>query len=330
MNPTLKKTLFWIAKLAFTAAIVAYILRTAPVHEIWEALQGARFFYMLPAIGALLVSRVLMGCRMKRVTDHQGMTLTIPQLVGISLTSTFYGTFLPGSLGGGLVRWYRLSAKDQKRSAALAAIAFDRLADTTATIALGLVCWLASAQARQRPVIGVIFAAGLAACSVLYLAAFHAKGSSLARRVIGKLPNGFIRTKALNLLGAAGSYHELGLKGLLVVFGISIAIQLTGSLSFALGAQTLAIRLPFMDFAWMRSFSVLIGMIPITVAGLGVREGVFITLMVPYGIDAAQVVALAVVRMAISLIIASLGGLLELKETFFPTRAASSRSCASV
>jgi glycosyltransferase 2 family protein len=182
MNSTLKKALVWIAKLALTAAIVAYILRTAPVHEIWEALQGARFFYMLPAIFALLVSRVLMGFRMKRVTDHQGMTLTIPQLVGISLTSTFYGTFLPGSLGGGLVRWYRLSRQDQKRSAALAAIGFDRLADMSATMGLGLVCWLASAQARQSPVIGMLFAGAWIACVLIYLGAFHAKGSVLFGR----------------------------------------------------------------------------------------------------------------------------------------------------
>jgi uncharacterized membrane protein YbhN (UPF0104 family) len=103
-EPIFKKAGVWFAKIALTAALVAYILRTAPIAEIVEALQDARFFYMLPAILALLVSRVLMGCRMKRVTDHQGMSLTIPQLVGISLTSTFYGTFLPGSLGGSLVR----------------------------------------------------------------------------------------------------------------------------------------------------------------------------------------------------------------------------------
>jgi glycosyltransferase 2 family protein len=132
------------------------------------------------------------------------------------------------------------------------------------------------------------------------------------------------------LLGAAGSYHKLGVKGLLTVLGISLAIQISGSLSFMIAANTVAIHLPFTDFAWMRSFGVLVGLLPITVAGLGVREGALLTAMVPYGIEPAQVVAFSVVRLAITLIIASLGGLLELKESFFPSAQAASRPCASV
>jgi len=166
-----------------------------------------------------------------------------------------------------------------------------------------------SAQARERPAIGAFFAAGLLACSVLYLGAFHAKGSSLALRVIRKLPvPGFIRSKVLKLMEAGGSYHKLGMNGLLAVFGISLAIQVTGSLSFAMAANALAIHLPFVDFAWMRSFGVLIRMLPLTVAGLGVREGALLAAMVPYGIDPAQAVAFSVVWMAISLIIAGFGG----------------------
>ena len=71
---------------------------------------------------------------------------------------------------------------------------------------------------------------------------------------------------------------------------------------------------------WMRSFGMLVGMLPLTIAGLGVREGALLTVMVPYGINPSGVVAFSLVRMAISLIIAGLGGVLELFEVFFPKR----------
>ncbi len=308
MNQTLKGIGIWTAKIVVTVLFLAYILRTVPLPLVVQALRGANISYVLLALAALLVSRVLMGCRMKQITNHQGMSLTVPQLVGISLTSTFYGTFLPGSLGGGLIRWYRLSRQDRKPGAALAAIAFDRLLDTSASTVLGLVCWLLSVSGRSRLPVGMVLLASFLVCAAVFWLAFHAKISVK-------------KVKKLNsLLEAAQNYRTFPKRSLASVFSLSLAIQLTGTVSFAFAAQALDIQLPFADFAWIRTFAILAAMLPITVAGLGVREGVALALMGPYGIDPAQIVAFSVVRLANSLVIAGLGGLVELKEAFSPNR----------
>ena len=324
MSRSLKGIGAWTAKIAVTMLLLGYVLRTVPLPSITQALRGANVFYVLLALAALLMSRILMGCRMKGITDHQGMSLTIPQLIAISLTSTFYGTFLPGSLGGGLIRWHRLSRKDQKPSAALAAIAFDRLIDTLAAAAIGFACWLLSASGRLRLPVGAALLASFLGCVGLYLAVFHAKGSTFASRAVragAKLPvPPFLRKKLSSLFESTRNYHTLPVGALLSLFGLSLVIHLVGTLSFSFTARALAIHLAFVDFAWIRAFAILAAMLPVTVAGLGVREGAALALMGPYGISTASIVAFSVVRLMTSLVIAGIGGLVELKGVFFPTR----------
>ena len=324
MNQALKGIGIWAAKIALTTLLLGYVLRTVPLPSITQALRSANVFYVLLALAALLMSRILMGCRMKRITDHQAMSLTIPQLIAISLTSTFYGTLLPGSLGGGLVRWHRLSRKDRKPSAALAAIAFDRLMDTLAAAAVGFACWLLSASGRLRLPVGAVLLASILGCAALYLAVFHAKGSAFASRAVragAKLPvPPFLQKKLSSLFESTRNYHTLPAGALLSSFGLSLVIHLVGTLSFSLAAQAMTIHLSFVDFAWIRAFAILAAMLPVTVAGLGVREGAALALMGPYGISAASIVAFSVVRLMNSLVIAGVGGMVELKSVFFPTR----------
>ena len=322
MSRSLKRIGTWTVKIAVTILLVGYILHTVPLPSIARALRGADAFYILLALAALLVSRILMGCRMKSITDHQAMSLTIPQLIGISLVSTFYGTFLPGSLGGGLIRWHRLSRKDQKPSAALAAIAFDRLMDTLAVAAIGFACWLLSASGRLRLPVGAVLLVSFLGCAGLYLAVFHPTGSAFASRVVragAKLPvPAFLRRKLSSLFESTRNYHTLPAGTFLLSFGLSLAIHLTGTLSFSLAARAMAIHLSFVDFVWIRAFAILAAMLPVTVGGLGVREGAALALMGPYGISAASIVAFTVVRLANSLAIAGLGGVVEMAEAFGP------------
>jgi hypothetical protein len=146
------------AKYVFTALLVWWILRTVPLAHIVEAIRNSHTQDVLAGILALVVARPIMALRMKRITDQQGLSLTVPQLIEISLVSTFYGTFLPGSLSGGLIRWHRIASQDQKPTAALTAIAFDRLMDTITAVTFGLVCWIASAPERNFVGLGLVTA----------------------------------------------------------------------------------------------------------------------------------------------------------------------------
>jgi uncharacterized protein (TIRG00374 family) len=321
------------AKYVFTALLVWWILRTVPLAHIVEAIRNSHTQDVLAGILALVVARPIMALRMKRITDQQGLSLTVPQLIEISLVSTFYGAFLPGSLSGGLIRWHRIASQDQKPTAALTAIAFDRLMDTITAVTFGLVCWIASAPERNFVGLGLVTA--FLGVTAVYLIAFHPGGSHATFTSVGKriqpLIPAFARRKLELLSKAASHYHTIRGRSLAVVFALSMAVHVLGTLSFAFLARSLGMEIPFMELAWIRICAMLIGMVPFTIGGLGMQEGALLILFRPYGYPAPAIVALSFMKLVSNFLVASLGGMLELQQLFTAGRqpAATRRPCES-
>jgi uncharacterized membrane protein YbhN (UPF0104 family) len=64
--------------------------------------------------------------------------------------------------------------------------------------------------------------------------------------------------------------------------------------------------------AWTRAAAVLIAVLPISISGLGVREGAMVVLLAPYGIAAADALAYALLAFATTILaVGLLGSLLE-------------------
>jgi uncharacterized membrane protein YbhN (UPF0104 family) len=90
-------------------------------------------------------------------------------------------------------------------------------------------------------------------------------------------------------------------------------VQLTGSVGFFIWAQALGSPVGLAEVTWARACYTLVLLLPITFAGLGAREGVLILLLRPYGVTAADAVALSFIQLGGTFILALLGGIFEFR-----------------
>jgi uncharacterized protein (TIRG00374 family) len=317
----------WWLKAGVAGGLLYLIIRSIPLADVARSLRSARMPEVAAAIALLGATRALNGCRMKQLTDEQGMGLSTLQIMEIGMASSFYGFVLPGSLSGGLIRWYRLGRQGKKPAGALAAIAFDRWMETIALAAVGLACWALSPIAHTRALIGLILLAATAALIGLYVAAFQQHGARVLqpfRRFLWSLIPGLAREQIGRGCEAAAQYHALPPTALVALLGLSVAAQLAGAASLLLLARSLNISLPFVDVCWIRSCMLLLAMLPITVAGLGLREGSLLVFLAPYGVSGAEAIALSVLTLAAGLVLIGVGGLLELRRLLQPQRAQAS------
>jgi len=311
----------WLLKAGIAGGLLYLIFRIIPLADVMRSLRSARMPEVIGSIVLFGMARALSGYRMKRLTDAQGMGLSTLQIMEIGAASSFYGFVLPGSLSGGLIRWYRLGRQGKKPAGAIAAIAFDRWADTIALAAVGLACWALSATARPRALIGCILLAATISLTGLYVTVFQRRGTRVFqpfRRFPWSLIPGVVQEKIRRVRDAVAQYHALPPAALIALLALSIAAQLMGTASMLLLARSLNVSLPFADFGWIRSCMLLLAMLPITVAGLGVREGSLLVFLAPYGVSGAQTMALAVLKLAVSLVLVGVGGLLELRRLLWP------------
>ena len=103
------------------------------------------------------------------------------------------------------------------------------------------------------------------------------------------------------------------------IYGLNLIKHLLGILSFYLFALSLGMDLSIVSVGWVRSFIVIISVIPISISGFGIREGSLIYLLQPYSVSAPEAVALSLLFFSKSLIVGVIGGLLEAKTLIFPS-----------
>lgn len=127
------------------------------------------------------------------------------------------------------------------------------------------------------------------------------------------------RKKINNLFISLKQYQDLTFCSLAFIFTLSIMTQLLGILIYYLLAISLGINIPFIRMGWIRSAVVMITMVPVSISGLGVREGALLFLLNPYGVVGEESLALSFLIFGITLLlIGALGGFIEGRRLLLP------------
>lgn len=323
MNPEAKRTLTRVLTVAGAVGLLLLIFRVVPFADVMRSIRSAEPAKLAIGFVLLFVARILAAYRMKLLTDEQDLRLTMPEIFEIGTTSTFYGLILPGTLSGGLVRWYKL-ARQGNAVGALASLTWDRLADTVAVGIVGILGWWLSEPTGAHALVGPGLLGVSLGLVALYLAGFSELVGNVVLQPIDAAarrlrPGGWLRGKLEAVGVAARSYHGLGAVFPTKVAVYSLAVQLVGSVGFYVWAQALGSPVGLAEVTWARACYTLVLLLPITFAGLGAREGVLILLLKPYGVTGADAVALSFIQLGGTMILAILGGLYEFR-TFWRRR----------
>ena len=90
---------------------------------------------------------------------------------------------------------------------------------------------------------------------------------------------------------AAAGFQGLRSLTVLKMTGVFAVYQLLGITSFYLLARAVPLDISFGNVGWIRTYVLLITTLPISILGLGVREGALIFMLQVYGVTPAAAVA---------------------------------------
>lgn len=323
----IRKSLLWILRLSITFGILYYIFTIVPFLEVIKSLISAKVSYMAAAFFTAFLMHYITAYRMKQLTDRQGISLSVLQILEIDLITNFYGLFLPGHLTGGAIRWYKLASPDNKWGEALASMGFNRLIDTLILVLLGILFWSLDIAPVSNDFIGFGMITILVGLVALYFIFFSNTVSPPLWKKVGKINFTMIprllQDRMGRLLISMSQYHNLPQRSLIQILGLSLGRHLLGTFSFYFFALSLGIDISFTSAGWVRSVTLILTMLPISFSGLGIREGVLIVLLQPYGVQATHAVALSFLSLGRRIIVAGIGGLLEAKNFILPAESKS-------
>jgi hypothetical protein len=263
-----------IVAVGVSAGLLWLVLRRVPAAQVGAALRGAR--PELLALGILVQCAIplLSALRTHRIARALGLPLRYGEALQILLAANFYSLAVPGQLPGGVITVYRYRALGAQTTGALRALASSRGVELLAFAISGGVVW--GALARPRLAAAIAFAG--------VLAGLVASRAMTATRLAAPLSAALIALVQVGVLAAVGSLFVRALGG----------------------------ELGYLPAVWISAAAYLASVLPISVAGIGVREGVLVSCSAPLGLSAEVAIAWGLLLLAGRLLIAAFGGALEL------------------
>lgn len=262
--------------------------------------------WLAAALAVTFVGIVLSAVRWQRVLAALDLRARITALTSYQLAGVFVGNFLPSTIGGDVLRVSRLSAASGRGPDSFASVVLERLTGwlvlpVITLTALALNPGLLRLGLASQVAVAISVATLLLLAVVLVLAA----SPHLGRRLEGhEGVRGFLRAVHLGIHRFRDN-PGLAFEVLVAGFVYQLAVVLAAFLaSEALG----------LDVGWtaMMAFMpavAILQVLPITISGLGVREGAFVLFLSRsgLGVTAQQAIALGLLIYAVNLVVSLAG-----------------------
>jgi uncharacterized membrane protein YbhN (UPF0104 family) len=294
--------------------IVAYLLVTLDFAQIFHALKKAEMMPLIAGILCVLTSRYLHSWQIWLVLRSYGVTMRLLRVFVLNLIVGFYSLFLP-SASTGVMKWYRLSKSHGNASEVFVVLLFTRIVNIACICVAG--CFALLATKIFHPSVSLFAVLLLTAIVILYLVLFVLPLAERMQRICEKKADGPQRAvfmKAADLLAAVTVLRTRGRSELLSVLAASVSIQLLLFCLFAAVASSIELSLPPAALVWIGSMVYLIQLIPVSVSGLGVREGALVLLMPFYGVTPVEALTFSLIIFGYTVFVGLLGGVLEVFE----------------
>ncbi len=260
------KSFAWTAlRLCLTALFVALAVKAVRWDKMAEAIRHTSFVVVFTAALVYAGLQCLSATRWWSIARASGMRLRWREAVAAFYTGMFFNLFLPGLVGGDAVRaWLAARKTNHSLATSLGIVYADRTVGFIAMLLVGT--WgaatlhLTHRQLVWQPLLwGALFAIGVTAALVGAALAFSRLWKGDWGERLARFANGII---AFLLRPSTG----------LQVFGLSLTYHLLLTANLLLLGRAAGIDQPFSAFAVVVAVATVIGSLPITLHGLGVRE----------------------------------------------------------
>lgn len=306
----MKKVFLVILKLAVSSGLLALIFSKIPWETIIGIMRRMDLLTFLAATFCYLVANFLSSIRWNLLVSRD---MSTSRLFSYYMIGAFFNTCLPGLVGGDAVKAYYLSRdlkiRDQRAGSvpeqspqhdtpltvAIASVFMDRYIGLGALLTLGMFAYPFGtayfAGTNGSWLLPLLFLGYVAVSTFLLFMPAHS-------------PLRFLASFTIYVARYRTNYRIL-----LQTFGYSLVIQMIGFCAVYILARGLGIPIDFLSIVLFLPIIIVFTLLPVSISGLGVREGAFVFFFGAVGVDAGQALALSLTWF-LSIVAAGLWGLI--------------------
>jgi uncharacterized membrane protein YbhN (UPF0104 family) len=283
--------------------MLALLLPRIHLASLFPTHQLSTLGWLAGGLGVYTLAVVLSTVRWSQVLQALELPSELPPLLSHTLAGMFVSNFLPSTVGGDVLRVSRLSATNGQRHTSVASVVVERLTGFFVLPFISLVALLGNPSLLhmgQASRLALTVSVGTLACLavILVLVASPLVGDRLA----GHPWLAFVTSVHL---GLARLRRDPGAAVGVVVS--ALAYQLTMVAGAWMAGHALGIHVGWSAMMAFIPVVAVAQVLPLSVSGLGLREGALVLLLVPLGVASGQAVAFGLLLYGMNMVVSLLG-----------------------
>lgn len=290
-----------VLRLGVTVALLAYALRDVNWSQFAALLMQADWRWWAAGMVTAVLVQAVAGVRWAALAQPLGFDYPRRFFVWRFFEGMFFSLCLPSSIGGDVVKAYRIGDTTSRRLLAGCSVLADRLTGLSALAVLGGAALAARRYDLSLPVTLAVAAGLLAVALLVFLLAV-----SFLDRIVAILPEGSPGRGFLSQLLPYQQRPSLIAKAV----AWSFVVQAGGAVGVALSARALGVDQPLSLWFSVVPLVALVMVLPISIGGFGVRENAMTFLLSEEGVPSDRAVGVALLWGLSTIIIGLLGGVL--------------------
>lgn len=281
-------------RIAVSAVLLTLIAWRTDWSQVGTQFAHLRIEMWFVAVGLFLVAQVASVRRWQLFANELGFEQTLPQFCAYSFIGMFFSLVLPTLIGGDVMRVWYLNGQSGRKWPAIASVFLDRV--NGLAILIGTACVGVLISPVELPTwitasvwgITAVAAVGLASLPILK----HWHRLSAERREQLQVLVDLLKSPRL----------------LIEPTIMSIIVQVMAVLILWCLGLGLGLEVPIAYYFVLVPLVSLLMLLPVSLNGMGVREGGTVLMLLPLGIDASAGLTLAFLWFTTSVAVSVIGG----------------------
>ncbi len=306
-----------ILRIAVSVLLLAFLLSRMDLAQLADTLRGIDPGLLAVGVLIFLICNMVSVFKWRVIVRTQGTPVSYFYLTSLFYIGLFFNNFLPSNIGGDVVRTWKLSKVTGKPVEAVSSVVLDRASSTFALLLIAIVPAL-----FELRLLGARVAALIIAMFVVSVVAIVLLANERAVLWLGRFR--LFRSDAFGIRGHIKNFYyslyKFGdHKGALgIVFGCSLAYQALHITTIYFLAMSLGIHLPVVYFFLFIPIVIVVGLIPISLNGLGMREGAWVLLFGQVGLSSAEAFSMSILSYIVVAVVSLAGGIFYLFDRAAP------------
>ena len=296
-------------KASLSFGLLGFLFYRTDTGSLLGVLGSIDWLLLVPAALILFSTTLLQTLRWSMILRNFGLSLGFRLLFRIVLIGCFFNLFLPSSVGGDFFRAYYLG-KHERIGVPIAATTtlIDRISGISALLLLGLCCSFFSGHSLGGISLQAIFVGIFMVFAVGITVFFHPGLHRLLERLLVRIKAVGLAQKIPEVYEGASRFRK-NLRDVLLTTALSLTIQFISITSVWVAARAMHINAPFLLFLIFVPLINIAVSLPLTINGVGLREGMYYLLFSQIGVPMESSITLSLVSLLLYLAMALPGGI---------------------